>query len=100
MSLSMPITNKPLLQSPTFNIANVKVAFDCPRLFYLKQRLGGNNLFLPKDCLQEIDDAFLNLANQLMNMIQQESRIQELFEGEFEDLVVAAIANQIQQLIL
>ncbi|MGK7921474.1 MAG: PD-(D/E)XK nuclease family protein [Trichodesmium sp.] len=90
--------NKPLLQSPPFNINDVKVAFNCPRLFYLKQRFGGEHLFLPKDYIQEIDNAFVDLANQLMNMIRQESRIQVLFAGQFEELVVEAIANQIQQL--
>ena len=94
----MPISNKPQLQSPPFSINDVKVAFDCPRLFYLKQRFGGDHLFLSKDYSQEIDNAFLDLANQLMNMIRQESRIQFLFAGQFEGLVVGAIANQIQQL--
>ncbi len=94
----MPISNKPQLQSPPFSINDVKVAFNCPRLFYLKQRFGGDRMFLQKDYIQEIDNAFLDLANQLMNMIRQESRIQVLFAGQFEELVVEAIANQIQQL--
>lgn len=94
----MPIINKPQLQSPPFNVTNIKVAFECPRLFYLKQYFGGEHLFLSKDYIQEIDRAFLDLANQLMNMIRQESRIQALFAGQFEDLMVEAIANQIQQL--
>ncbi|MGD1702169.1 hypothetical protein [Dapis sp. BLCC M229] len=94
----MPISNKPQLQSPPFSINDVKVAFSCPRLFYLKQRFGGEYLFLSKDYIQEIDNAFVDLANQLMNMIRQESRIQVLFAGQFEELVVEAIANQIQQL--
>ena len=94
----MPISNKPQLQSPPFSINDVKVAFDCPRLFYLKHNFGGDYSFLPKDYIQEIDNAFLDLANQLMNMIWQESRIQVLFVGKFEGLVVGAIANQIQQL--
>lgn len=94
----MPITNKPQLQSPAFSVTSVKVALECPRLFYLKQRFGGDNLFLPKDYIQEMDNAFYELVNQLINLIQQESRIQFLFEGQFEELVVGAIANQIQQL--
>jgi len=94
----MPISNKPQLQSPPFSINDVKVALNCPRLFYLKQRFGDDFLFLSKDYIQEIDNAFLDLANQLMNMIRQESRIQVLFAGQFEELVVEAIANQTQQL--
>ena len=69
----MPISNKPQLQSPPFSINNVKVAFDCPRLFYLKHSFGGNHPFFPKNYIQEIDNAFLDLANQLMNMIWQEN---------------------------
>ncbi|NET43935.1 PD-(D/E)XK nuclease family protein [Okeania sp. SIO2B3] len=94
----MPIINKPQLQSPPFSVTNVKVAFECPRLFYLKQRFGGEHLLLSKDYIQEIDSAFLDLANQLMNMIRQEAKIQALFEGQFEELMVEAIAHQIQQL--
>ncbi len=94
----MPISNKPQLQSPPFSINDVKVALNCPRLFYLKQRFGEDSLFLPKNYIQEIDNAFIDLANQLMNMIRQESIIQVLFAGQFEELVVEAIANQIQQL--
>ena len=94
----MPISNKPQLQSPPFSINDVKVAFECPRLFYLKQSFGGDNPFLPKDYIQEIDNAFLDLANQLINMIWQESKIQVLFVGQFEGLVVGGIADKIRQL--
>ncbi|MEB3342451.1 hypothetical protein [Okeania sp.] len=94
----MPISNKPQLQSPPFNINDVKVAFDCPRLFYLKQSFGGDYLFLPQDYIPEIDRAFVDLVNQLINMIRQESKVQVLFTGQFEGLEVGAIANQIQQL--
>ena len=89
--------NKPLLQSPPFSITDLKVAFDCPRLFYLKQRFGGDNLFLQKDYIREIDTAFMDLANDLMNMIRQESRVKVLFSGQFEELEVEAIAHQIQK---
>lgn len=94
----MPIISKPQLQSPALNVTDVRLAFECPRLLYLKHRFGGNNLFLPKDYIHTIDNAFLDLANQLINIIQQESRIKALFEGPVEELNLDAIANQIQQL--
>ncbi|MDJ0556297.1 MAG: PD-(D/E)XK nuclease family protein [Microcoleaceae cyanobacterium MO_207.B10] len=96
--MSMPINSKPQRQFPPLNVTDVRLAFECPRLFYLKQRFGGDYLFLPKGYILEIDNAFVYLANQLMNMIRQESIIQVLFAGQFEELVVEAIANQIQQL--
>ncbi|MGB3508998.1 MAG: PD-(D/E)XK nuclease family protein [Microcoleaceae cyanobacterium] len=96
--MSKPINSKPQLQSPPLSVTDVRLAFECPRLLYLKRSFGGNHLFLPKDYIAEIDIAFINLVNKLMNIIQQESRIKMLFEGKVEQLDTDAIANQIEQL--
>ncbi|HAX74434.1 MAG TPA: cell division protein FtsK, partial [Cyanobacteria bacterium UBA11372] len=81
-----------------FTPTKVRLAFECPRLFYLHQRFGGNTLFLPKDAATGIGKAFHNLAEQFVNLAQKSLEFKNLFEPAAEQLKVEQIALRMQQL--
>lgn len=82
----------------SLSVTNVRVAFECPRLFYLGYRFGGMTLFLPADTAIGIGTAFHDLSNQFVNVAKQDSRFSALFEPVIEQLEVDAIATALQQL--
>ncbi|MUL37546.1 DNA translocase FtsK [Gloeocapsopsis dulcis] len=82
----------------SLSVTNVRVAFECPRLFYLGYHFGGMTLFLPADTAIGIGTAFHELSNQFVNVAKQDSRFLALFEPAVEKLEVEAIASALQQL--
>lgn len=82
----------------SLSVTNVRVAFECPRLFYLGYHYGGMTLFLPADTAIGIGTAFHDLSNQFVTVAKQNSRFLALFEPAVEKLEVEAIASALQQL--
>lgn len=93
---SMPSTEESELTS--FSVTKVRVAVECPRLFYLGHRLGGKMMFLPPGNPPKIGTEFHQLADHFVFIAKQEPRFQVLFEPEADQLNVEAIAQQLQQL--
>lgn len=85
-------------QNTAFSVTKVRVAFECPRLFYLAQRFGGKTMFLPTDCPQGMGTAFHKLAEEFIKIAKREPQFQALFESPAEQLNVEMIAAEMQQL--
>src|SRR5919199_6362589 len=85
-------------QDNSFSVTKVRVAFECPRLFYLAHRFGGKTMFLPPDRLNGIGSAFHKLANDFISTAKREPQFQALFEPPAQQLSVEAIASEMQQL--
>ncbi len=64
-------------KSNSFTATNLRVAFECPRLFYLGQRFGGMTLFFPKNQVSGLGNTFHDLAKQFIILVKQDSRFQE-----------------------
>ena len=77
---------------------DIRVAVECPRLFYLSKKLGGKSLFLPPESSQGIGTTFHKLANQFVKLACQNSQFQQLFEADADNLKKEAIATQMEQL--
>lgn len=82
----------------SFSVTKVRVAFECPRLFYLGHRLGGKMMFFPPGNPPKIGTQFHQLADHFAFIAKQEPRFQALFEPEADQLNVEAIAQKLQQL--
>jgi S-DNA-T family DNA segregation ATPase FtsK/SpoIIIE len=82
----------------SFSVTKVRVAFECPRLFYLGHRFGGKMMFFPPGNPPKLGTQFHQLADHFAFIAKQEPRFQALFEPEAEQLNVDAIAQQLQQL--
>jgi len=77
---------------------DIRVAVECPRLFYLSKKLGGKSFFLPPGSSQGIGTTFHKLANQFVKVACQNGKFKQLFEAEAEQLKKEAIATQMEQL--
>ena len=89
---------KKVANSRSFSVTKVRVAFECPRLFYLGDRWGGNMMFLPGGNSSKIGTQFHKLADNFAFIAKQEARFSLLFKPKVEQLDVSAIAQQMQQL--
>lgn len=82
----------------SLSVTNVKVAFECPRLFYLGHHFGGKTMFLPAGNSSGIGTAFHDLSEQFVKLAKRDKRFQALFEPAFEELQPSAIAPGLQKL--
>ncbi|MCV3217140.1 DNA translocase FtsK [Plectonema radiosum NIES-515] len=85
-------------ENSSLNVTKVRVAFECPRLFYLKQHFGGNTLFIPRDTAIGIGNIFHQLADDFVRLATLEPRFKELFKPPAAQLQVEEIASSMQQL--
>ncbi|MEY3869329.1 MAG: hypothetical protein RLZZ338_3220 [Cyanobacteriota bacterium] len=93
---SMPPAKKSQIAS--FSVTKVRVAFECPRLFYLGHHVGGMTMFLPQNNPHKLGNKFHYLADLCAFLAKQDPRFKALFEPEVEQLKVDEIAAQMQQL--
>ncbi|MBP0000494.1 MAG: PD-(D/E)XK nuclease family protein [Cyanobacteria bacterium SID2] len=84
--------------SPHFTATDVRVALECPRLFYLGHRFNRKTLFLPSTEYGGIGNPFHQLAHQFVNLTLNDSRFQALVSPSAENLNPEALAQQMQQL--
>ncbi len=94
--LSEPLTVK--APDTPFNVTHVRVAFECPRLFYLVYRFGGRTLFLPPNHQKGIGSIFHKLAEDFIQIAKGDPQFTALFEAPIEELKVDGMASQMQQL--
>ncbi len=85
-------------ENTSISATKVRLAFECPRLFYLHQHFGGNSLFLPPDSQIAIGNVFHNLADDFINLAIKEPKFKELFNPDASLLNVEEITSQMQQL--
>ena len=90
--------NMPSPQNKSFSVTDVRVAVECPRLFYLSKHFGGKTLFTPKFSTPGIGNTFHKLANEFVRIVKQEPQFRALFEPSVAKLEVEAIASQMQNM--
>ncbi|MDJ0697641.1 DNA translocase FtsK [Mastigocoleus sp. MO_188.B34] len=86
------------LENLSLSPTKVRVAFECPRLFYLSQYFGGRTLFSPPDKITGIGSIFHQLADEFVNLAVCEPRFQEVFHLGGSQLQVEKVALDMQQL--
>lgn len=93
-SMSPPIPQK----QNSLSVTKVRVAFECPRLFYLGHRFDGKMMFIPPDSVSRIGVDFHHLADRCIIIARQEPRFQALFTPEASLLNIEDLAPQMQKL--
>ncbi|RUS98266.1 DNA translocase FtsK [Trichormus variabilis] len=76
----------------------IRVAFECPRLFYLNHKFGDKAIFFPKNVVSGIGNAFHKLADDFIKLLLIEPKIKSLFNPDASRLNVDEIALEIQQI--
>ncbi|NER37924.1 MAG: cell division protein FtsK [Oscillatoria sp. SIO1A7] len=82
----------------SFSATQIRVAFECPRLFYLGQRFGSMTAFLPPGNTSAIGNPFHQLAKQFVDLIIEEPEFTVLFEPPADGLDLEKIAARMQDL--
>jgi len=108
LQLTQPPTSPPVVitpkqqtetaEHPPFSATKVRVAFECPRLFYLKQHFDSNTLFIPPGQSIGIGTAFHTLAQQFIKLAQADSHFSDLLEPSADQLNREAVTMGMQQL--
>ncbi|MGK7951898.1 MAG: DNA translocase FtsK [Xenococcaceae cyanobacterium] len=88
----------PFPRSNFFSVTDVRVAFECPRLFYLSKHFGGKTLFIPTSGSLGIGNTFHKLANDFITTVKKEPQFKDLFEPSAKQLEAKAIASQMQDI--
>ncbi|MFN6469000.1 MAG: DNA translocase FtsK [Nostoc sp. SerVER01] len=86
------------LKNISLTATKVRVAFECPRLFYLHQKFGGNTLFIPLENHVGIGNSFHQLADSFIKLAVSESRFTEIFKSSTSQLNIDDISSHLQQL--
>ncbi|MEO1373976.1 MAG: DNA translocase FtsK [Cyanobacteria bacterium J06635_10] len=84
--------------SSSLTATKVRVAFECPRLFYLSHNFGGKTLFIPRDTVTGIGKIFHYLVDEFINLATIEPRFQELFIPVASELQLEKVAIEMQQI--
>lgn len=101
LELAKPNTPTPVGKMPensSFSVTKVRIAFECPRLFYLGHHFGGKTMFLPSSQSPGIGQAFHDLSEQFVRIARQKPEFQALFAPPAEQLKTEEVATQIQEL--
>lgn len=85
-------------EKTSFSVTKVRVAFECPRLFYLAHRFGGKTMFLPTNYPKGVGTAFHKLAEEFIHIAKREPQFKGLFESPAEQLNEEVVASEMQQL--
>ena len=84
--------------SSSLTATKVRVAFECPRLFYLNDKFGGKTLFLPQDTATGIGKIFHYLVDEFIRLTTVEPRFQKLFNPKASQLQVETVAGEMEDI--
>jgi S-DNA-T family DNA segregation ATPase FtsK/SpoIIIE len=83
---------------PTFTVTDVRIAFECPRLFYLSKHFGGKTLFIPADQPKGIGQPFHKLAFKFIELAKTDSQFKEIFKPNPKDLNQEQVTREMQRI--
>jgi DNA segregation ATPase FtsK/SpoIIIE, S-DNA-T family len=93
---SQHLTNKS--KNSALSVTKVRLAFECPRLFYLNHRFGDKAIFLPQDTAIGIGNPFHQLADKFIKLAIVEPQFSNLFKQPASQLNLEEITTTLQQL--
>lgn len=94
-----PIREMIMAQNTSFSVTKVKVAFECPRLFYLGHKFGGKILFNSPEQTLGIGVIYHELAEKCLEVMQHDTRFREFLKGSPEQLNREQINQHIRSLL-
>ena len=85
-------------ESTSLSVTKIRLAFECPRLFYLNQHFGGKTLFVPPAHPSGIGTVFHQLCQQCVKVTQENPQFQALLSPSAAQLKVGEVASGMQEL--
>lgn len=93
----VPSSVQPAGKPESLTPNKLRLAFECPRLFYLNHHFGGSTLFVPTEEIVGTGQ-FHELVDELIDLLLNKPDLTEIFSPSASELVVEEIADSIQQL--
>ncbi len=90
--------SKSKLENPSLTPTKVRVAFECPRLFYLNHKFAANPVFYPKNVVSGVGNIFHRLADDFIKSIISEPQFKALFKLPASQLNIDEVTSEIQQI--
>ncbi|MDJ0732538.1 MAG: DNA translocase FtsK [Nostocaceae cyanobacterium] len=82
-----------------FTPTKVRLAFECPRLFYLNHNFGSNSLFIPPEQpFGAVGNTFHKLADDFIQLAITELKFQEFFQLNASQLNLEKVSSGMQEL--
>ncbi len=81
----------------SLSVTKIRVAFECPRLFYLGEKFPGPTMFQPKDTVTGIGQAFHKLCETSVELILKNPEFQALFNPP--NLDAQTTAQELEKLL-
>ncbi|OSO92239.1 cell division protein FtsK [Cylindrospermopsis raciborskii CENA303] len=85
-------------ENSPFSPTKLRLAFECPRLFYLNYKFNCKSIFIPADSTPGIGNIFHQLADNLIDVLLTDPSFTNLFIPPSDQLDVEKLAAQIQRL--
>ncbi|BAY97669.1 cell division FtsK/SpoIIIE [Tolypothrix tenuis PCC 7101] len=85
-------------ENSSLTVTKVRLAFECPRLFYLNHTFGDKAIFLPPNTVVGIGNPFHKLADKFVKLAVIEPQFKALFKSEAAQIKVEEVASQMQQI--
>jgi DNA segregation ATPase FtsK/SpoIIIE, S-DNA-T family len=82
----------------SFTATQVRLAFECPRLFYLGTHYKGKTVFIPDREVSGIGKPFHHLATEFISLCRSDSRFRSILSPAAEHLQPETVAREMQQL--
>lgn len=79
-----------------FTVTDVRVAFECPRLFYLSKHFGGNTLFIPPNQPKGIGQPFHKFAFKFIELAKTDPQFREIFRPNPKELDPEQVTQAMQ----
>ncbi|AUT02415.1 cell division protein FtsK [Nostoc sp. CENA543] len=86
------------MENPSLSVTKVRIAFECPRLFYLNHKFSDKAIFLPPDTAIGIGNPFHQLADKFIKLALIEPQFTDLFKPAASQLNTESITSAVQQL--
>ncbi|NBD15920.1 MAG: cell division protein FtsK [Cyanobacteria bacterium] len=80
-----------------FSVTDVRVAFECPRLFYLSKHFGGKTLFIPPDQPKAIGQPFHKFAFKFIEFAKTDPEFREIFKPKPQELDSEEVTQKMQK---
>jgi S-DNA-T family DNA segregation ATPase FtsK/SpoIIIE len=80
-----------------FSVTDVRVAFECPRLFYLSKHFGGKTVFVPSDQPKGIGQPFHKFAFKFIEFAKTDPDFRAIFKPKPQDLDTDTVAQKMQK---
>jgi DNA segregation ATPase FtsK/SpoIIIE, S-DNA-T family len=82
----------------SLTVTKVRVAFECPRLFYLNHKFSDKAIFYPPNTVVGIGNSFHQLADEFVRLAIAEPQFKTFFKPDAANLNVEETSSQMQQL--